>query len=47
MLIKIVQLKENERVNVPKLSADFFNLTAEEVKKEQQLKTDEVNRVRF
>lgn len=41
----IYRLKENERVTAPVVPAAFYDLTAEEVKKEQQLKTEDVNRV--
>lgn len=38
-------LKENQRVTVPKLSSDFFDISSEEVKREQQAKSDDVNRM--
>ncbi|KAK6030764.1 PUB domain protein [Ostertagia ostertagi] len=41
----IYHVGENERIPMPRLPADFFDLTAEEIRREQQNKTEEVNRV--
>ncbi|CAJ0603528.1 unnamed protein product [Cylicocyclus nassatus] len=40
----IFALRENERVPVPRLPPDFFDLTPEEIKREQQMRTEEMNR---
>ncbi|XGW28180.1 hypothetical protein V3C99_008186 [Haemonchus contortus] len=41
----IYRIGENERITMPSLPPDFFDLTAEEVRREQQIKTEEVNRM--
>ncbi|KAK6060011.1 PUB domain protein, partial [Cooperia oncophora] len=40
----IYRVGENERIPMPRLPADFFDLTAEEIRREQQLKAEEVDR---
>ncbi|KAJ1369083.1 PUB domain [Parelaphostrongylus tenuis] len=38
-------LRENERINTPKLPNDFFDLTADEIRREQQMRTEDVDRI--
>ncbi|VDM69825.1 unnamed protein product [Strongylus vulgaris] len=40
----IFALRENERITLPRLPPDFYDLTAEEIKREQQIRTEELNR---
>ncbi|VDL64680.1 unnamed protein product, partial [Nippostrongylus brasiliensis] len=37
----IYRIGENERITMPRLPPDFYDLTAEELKKEQRIKTEE------
>ncbi|VDO73186.1 unnamed protein product [Heligmosomoides polygyrus] len=41
----VYHVGENERITMPKLPPDFFDLTAEEIRREQQNKTAEVDRM--
>ncbi|EPB71465.1 hypothetical protein ANCCEY_09443 [Ancylostoma ceylanicum] len=41
----IFALRENERVPVPRVPPDFYDLTADEIRREQQNRTEELNRV--
>lgn len=43
--IQIFLLNENQRITSPKLSADFYDLSAAEIKKEQEEMTDHVSKV--
>ncbi|KAK6751546.1 hypothetical protein RB195_003133 [Necator americanus] len=40
----IFVLRENERITLPHLPPDFFDLTVDEIRREQQNKTDEMNK---
>ncbi|EYB98770.1 hypothetical protein Y032_0128g1433 [Ancylostoma ceylanicum] len=40
----IFALRENERVPVPRVPPDFYDLTADEIRREQQNRTEELNR---
>ncbi|KHJ90399.1 PUB domain protein [Oesophagostomum dentatum] len=40
----VFALRENERIPVPQVPPDFYDLTAEEIRREQQLRTEELNR---
>ncbi|VDL81504.1 unnamed protein product [Nippostrongylus brasiliensis] len=42
----VYRIGENERITMPRLPPDFYDLTAEELKKEQRAKTEEVDRQR-
>ncbi|WKY06240.1 hypothetical protein Q1695_006440 [Nippostrongylus brasiliensis] len=41
----VYRIGENERITMPRLPPDFYDLTAEELKKEQRAKTEEVDRM--
>ncbi|CAD6194600.1 unnamed protein product [Caenorhabditis auriculariae] len=42
---KVFSIKEGQKIVSPKIPPDFYNLSAEELKKEQQMKTEQVERM--